>query len=164
MVGAIVGVGVSSYLSASTAQTVSNAEFALEQQRKMARDLDGRLQNIDIDLKMIVVEKKGMVHDPLLPPSQEFLDDGNSDLLPLQDHLLGAMREVLGMLKELMDNIISLMSYFEKMNITITQMVDEHEKGLKSIAADQANGVEISKADFQVCTIGATRPGLWLYY
>lgn len=60
------------------------------------------------------------------------------------------------MFKELMDNIISLMSYFEKMNSTITEMVDEHEKGLKSIAADQANGVEISKADFEVCTIGPT--------
>lgn len=67
MVGAIVGVSVSSYLSASAAQTVSNTEAALEQQRKMARDLDSRLQNIDIDLEMFLVEKKGMVHDSPLP-------------------------------------------------------------------------------------------------
>lgn len=59
----MIGMGVSSYLSASAAQTVSNAEAALEQQRNIARDLDGRLQNIDIDLKMIIVEKKGMVQD-----------------------------------------------------------------------------------------------------
>lgn len=97
-------------------------------------------------------------HSPLQSGT---LDESNSDMLLLQDHLLGAMREVLGMLKELMDNIISLMSYFEIMNVTVTQMVDEHENALKSIAADQANGVEISKADFEVCTIGPSiKPGL----
>ena len=61
MIGAVIGAGVSSYLSASAAQTVANAEAALEQKRKLAREMDSKLQNIEIDLKMFLVEKNGMV-------------------------------------------------------------------------------------------------------
>lgn len=69
---------------------------------------------------------------------------------PYQDHLLEAVRQVLEMLQGLTDNIIALMSYFEIMNVTINDMVNEHDTQLKSIAADQANGVQLSQADFEV--------------
>lgn len=61
MVGPAVGAGVSSYLSASAARTVADAEAALEQKRKLARDMDSRLEEIEIDLRFFLVEQKGMV-------------------------------------------------------------------------------------------------------
>lgn len=64
-----------------------------------------------------------------------------------------AIRQVLEMLQGLTGNIIALMSYFEIMNVTINDMVNEHDTQLKSIAADQANGVHLSKADFEVRSI-----------
>lgn len=57
------------------------------------------------------------------------------------------------MLQGLTDDIIALMSYFEIMSVTINDMVNEHDTQLKSIAADQANGVQLIKADFKVRSI-----------
>ncbi len=64
-----------------------------------------------------------------------------------------AIRQVLEMLQGLTDDIIALMSYFEIMSVTINDMVNEHDTQLKSIAADQANGVQLIKADFKVRSI-----------
>jgi len=66
---------------------------------------------------------------------------------------LEAIRQVLEMLQGLTDDIIALMSYFEIMSVTINDMVNEHDTQLKSIAADQANGVQLIKADFKVRSI-----------
>lgn len=54
------------------------------------------------------------------------------------------------MLVGLTDNINALMMYFGIMNETINEMITQHEKELKSIAADRANGLKLEKADFEV--------------
>lgn len=61
MVGTVIGAGISSYLSASAARSVANAEAALEQKRRLAREMDSKIQNIEIDLNLFLVEKNGMV-------------------------------------------------------------------------------------------------------
>ena len=67
-----------------------------------------------------------------------------------QEHLRNAIRRVLEMLSGLANNISDLMMYFESMNVTINEMITEHDTQLKSIAADQASGRELSKADVKV--------------
>lgn len=67
-----------------------------------------------------------------------------------QEHLRNAIRRVLEMLSGLANNIGDLMMYFEIMNVTINEMITEHDTQLKSIAADQASGRELSKADVKV--------------
>ena len=54
------------------------------------------------------------------------------------------------MLSGLADNISELMKYFEIMNVTIGEMIMEHDTQLKEIAADRANGVKLTKSDLQV--------------
>ena len=61
MVGAIIGAGISGYLSASAARDVANAEAALEQKRRLAREMDSKIQSIEIDLETFLIEKHGMV-------------------------------------------------------------------------------------------------------
>lgn len=61
MVGSIIGAGISAYLSASAAQGVADAEAALDQKRRLAREMDSKIQNIEIDLKLFRIEKDGMV-------------------------------------------------------------------------------------------------------
>jgi hypothetical protein len=61
MMGAIVNAGLSSYISASAAWTVQQAEKELERRRAVARKLDYGLKAIEVDLDLYRTEKEGLV-------------------------------------------------------------------------------------------------------
>jgi hypothetical protein len=59
--GTLVNAGISTYLSASAAWAVKQAEEELERRRTIARQLDYGLQAIEVDLELYKTEKKGLV-------------------------------------------------------------------------------------------------------
>jgi hypothetical protein len=61
MIGTIAKAGLSSYISASAAWTVQQAEEELERRRTVARELDFGLKSIEIDLDLYKTEKEGLV-------------------------------------------------------------------------------------------------------
>lgn len=61
LAGALVGAGVSAWLSASAAKTVATAEAALAEKRQAARNLDHVMKSIEIDLGKFQSEKGGLV-------------------------------------------------------------------------------------------------------
>lgn len=141
MIGAMAGVGVASWQSANAAKAVSEAETIAEKHREVARKLDYGIKNLDIELEVYKKEKKGLVCsiNAMINCSDEMK----------QDHLLNAIKEVLGMLNGLIANIVALIQFFETMNRAIEDMVEEHDSKLKSIA-DQSQDEDLQKSDFEV--------------
>jgi hypothetical protein len=61
LAGAVIGAGVSSYLSAAAAKTVAITEAELDRKREFARQLDYSVKNVEIDLELFQTEKTGLV-------------------------------------------------------------------------------------------------------
>jgi hypothetical protein len=61
LVGAVIGAGVSSYLSAAAAKTVVTTEAELDRKRAFARQLDYTVKNVEINLELFQTEKTGLV-------------------------------------------------------------------------------------------------------
>ena len=61
LAGALIGAGVSTWLSVSAAQIVARAEAAVGGKRREARDLDHTMKSIELDLGMFQTEKNGLV-------------------------------------------------------------------------------------------------------
>lgn len=57
---------------------------------------------------------------------------------------------MLGLLAGVVQDIMSLISFFKVMNNEIANMVEEHDRKLKDIANQEADGEVLSDADFEV--------------
>lgn len=89
--------------------------------------MDSKIQNIEIDLNLFLIEKNGMVSRIDFYQRFQTRDIGDSKARGVLDHLKDTIKKVLEMLVELTDNINALMKYFEIMNVTINEMITEHD-------------------------------------
>jgi hypothetical protein len=54
------------------------------------------------------------------------------------------------MLAGLTENIMSLLSFFKRMNVAIEEIINENESAMSSIAEDAASGMELNEHDIEV--------------
>ncbi|KAF4624277.1 hypothetical protein G7Y89_g13895 [Cudoniella acicularis] len=125
IMGTLLNAGLNTYLSASAAQQVQQAEEELERRRTIARELDYGLQAVEIDLDLYKTEKEGL------------------------DHLLGAIQIVLQLLAGLVTEIRELLTFFQQLNDAMSNLVTEYRHNLKEITDGQEEGDELRDADYE---------------